>query len=505
MLTFRRLALYTLLLLPIAYVMGITFAERRIIYYLLMAVLLAPVFFVLVVHETLRKKWPRYQHFIVRRGAWLRKILPIIAKVMIWLILLLPTIILVPIGIGLNPWAFAVFGAILLVLLVLQTWRRADYPAWARLDSLLVIIAAVYLALAAMTFTFLGTSASACDRLAASPYLTPLITRGDIDRAPGLDACFPYDVKSDPDADRLFFTLKQKRSGFLKLFFGQEVANDAIGAMPFTKPDFAAAKLILIKGESTARYPQRITVNPQREEIYVVVLDINGRHTIRVISYAGGLFRQQEELVVEFEPIRAYFNNARNELIVLGYEGDVAKYSLDSRRKIFKRHFDNLGFIGMLDTLVPDRYGHRYYASVVSRYFLLFDGNDFDILKQVDVGVPTIGLDYDRKRHRVYAAATFTREILVLDGDTLAVRDRIPTGTTVRELYFDRTRDAIVTAGYADGLLDVYDAETYRRLGRTFVGKLARGIHVEQQTGRVFVTSSCGLFEVDVDRLIAGD
>ncbi len=506
MLTFRRLAFYTLLMLPIAYVMGITFAERRIIYYVAMATILAPVFFGFFLHELLRKKWPRYQHFVVRQSLFIRKILPALTKIVLWLIVIVPTIILVPIGVGLTPWPFVALAAAALALGVLQAWRRADYPQWARIDLLFVAIVAVYLALVAMVFTFLGTSSATCAEIAAGPYLRPLIVAADIERTENLAACFPYDVKSDPAADLLFFTLKQKRSGFLKAFFGQHVANDAIGAMSFSAPDFSRAQLVRIQGQSTGRYPQRITVNPEREEIYVVVLDINGNHAIRIISYADGAFRQQHAVPIDFEPIRTYFNNQLNQLIVLGYEGFVGKYDLQTYRKIFGKRIDGLGFIGMLDTLVPDRYGHRYYASVVSSYFLLLDAGDFGILKKRDVGVPTIGLDYDEKRNRIYTAATFTREILVLDGDTLALLDRIPTGTTVRELYLDRTRDLIVTAGYADGTLDFYDAGSYRRRGRLFVGKLARGIHVERQTGRVFVTSSCGLFEADVDGLlVAGD
>lgn len=504
MLTFRRLAVYTLLIIPLAYVMGITFADRRMMYYLVMGVFLAPVFIAFLLHEAARKKWPRYQRFLVEGGGWFRRLLPFAGKIALIMVMTVPTIILMPIGVGLTPWPFAALALLVLVWGIAQGWLKGVFPKWLRIDMLLVMIVAAYLAVFCMAWTFRGTPASACQALQDSPYLMPIITDTDIQRAPNVAACFPYDVKSDAAADKLFFTLKQKRSGFLKTLGGQRIANDAIGVTSFAHPVFDPQSLLVIRGDSTGRYPQRITVNPERREIYVVVLDINGNHAIRVISYDGG-FRPKQIVPLRFEPIRAYFNNKRNELLVLGYEGDVAKFTLDSYRQTFTRHFDSseLGFIGMLDTLAPDRWGERYYASVVSSYFVMFDAGDFDILKKRDVGVPTIGLDYDRARNRVYAAATLTREILVLDGETLEVRDRIPTGTTVRELYLDRRRGLIVTAGYADGLLDFYDVETFRRRGRVFVGKLARGIHVEQQTGRVFVTSSCGLFEVKVDDLLA--
>jgi hypothetical protein len=500
MLSFRRLALYSALTLPAAYVMGITFADRRIVYYVIIAMFLAPVFVGYLLHETFRKKWPRYQHFLVRRGWWLRKVTPVLGRIALYVILFLPMAILVPIGVGLTPWPFAGLAAVLLAGLVAQFTFGSDYPRVLRLDLILVMIIGVYAAVGAMAFSFLGTPAQVCDQVALGPFLKPVVTRHDIAADPKIDSCFPYDVKSDEDDDKLFFTLKQARSGFIKLPGGQRIANDGIGATSLSDPNFQNAAMIYIQGASTGRYPQRITVNPERREIYVVVLDINGRHSIWIVGYENA-FQVRHVLAVDFEPIRAYFNTATNRLIVLGYEGDVGMYDLDNWDKRMGKRLTDLGFIGMLDTLAPDRYGARYFASVVSRNFLILDSSDLSILHKREIGVPTIGLDYDARRNLVYAAGTLTREIVVLNGDNLEVVDRIPTGTTVRELYLDRTRGLIVTAGYSDGLLDFYDQETRVRRGRIFVGKLARGIHVTG-TGRVFVTSSCGLFEVDVDGLL---
>lgn len=501
MITFRRLFLYAWLMLPVAYVMGITFAERRILFYVLMLLVAAPILLTYLLHVTLRHQWRRYQRFLLRRAGRLRRALPWIARLAQIGMMLVPTLILVPIGIGLTPAVFLALGLLALLWLIVQASLRPRFPGWLRLDVVALMLVFVYAALAAIGSTYFGSSDGACACLADDPALRPIISRDDLAASALVDSCFPYDVKSDPARDRLFFTLKQRRSGFVKSPVRQEIANDAIGMTSFAAPDFAAADLLPILGDSSCRYPQRITVNPQRQEIYVVVLDIDGDHAIYILDYAAGL-RLKHRLAVDFEPIRAYFNERNGDLLVLGYEGVVGRYDLTTYERREFYHLGRLGFIGLLDTLVPNRAGDAYYASVVSPLFLLLDAGNFQIRESARVGVPTIGLDYDPLADRVYAAATLTREILVLNGRTLAIEDRIPTGTTVRELYLDHVRRRLVTAGYADGYLDVYALDSMRRLARVFVGKLARGIHLEEQSGRVFVTSSCGLFEVNVARLL---
>lgn len=500
---FRRLAVYLLLMIPVGYMMGITFAARRMENYLRLGALAGSLLLLYGLHRLARWCVPGYRRFLDRRRETVRRLARIGVAVLLGLWLLIPTMVLVPIGVGLMPRAFLAFGLALLVLFVLQVRRGARYPAWLRLDLPLLMLLLVYATLIVMVFTLLGSSDRTCADVVSSPFLRPIVTRADVEATPLVEDCFPYDVKSDPAHDRLFFTLKQNRSGFIRKIGPQRRANDAICVTSLSSPSFGNATLIPIRGDSTCRYPQRITVNPARQEIYVVVLDLSGAHTIDVVSYADG-FRVKHRLPVDYEPIRVYVDEARGELIVLGYEGMVGVFDIETYERRLFRRYDDLGFIGMLDTLVPTPDGSAFFASVVSPNFLLIDARDFTIRLKRRVGVPTIGLDYDAEHNRVYAAGTLTQEILVLDGETLEPIDRIHTGTTVRELYIDRKRGLVITAGYADGHLDLYDLATHERRARLFIGTLARGIHLERESGRLFVTSSCGLFEVDVDALLAG-
>jgi len=497
------LVLYTLLMLPLAYVMGITSLSRRILYYKAVVTIFAPLIGLFVLDRLFVRIWPFYKRATLPYRHKLAGVLGVVANVLLTATLLFPMAIVGLIGFGLSPIPFVVLAVVLFVALILQFALKARYPKPLRLDIPMIQLFFIYTALAVWAHHYLGSTDAACEQVVSSRYLAPIVTREDIARAPGIESCYPYDVKSDPSADMLFFTLKQKRAGFVKIVGPQRVANDAICATSLSSPRLDSSMIIPIVGESTGAYPQRITVNPDRKEIYVVVLDIDGNHSVKVVSYDGE-WRVVRSIALDYEPIRVYIDRDRARLIILDYEGGVGVYDLETYEQRFFRKLDSIGFFGMIDTIVANRDRSAYYTSVVSQNFLLLDAETFDTLFVRRLGVPTIGLDYDEAANRVYVAGTFSREILVLDGDTLEMVDRIRTGITARELYLHRKRRLIITAGYADGHLDIYDLDGYRRLARLFVGKLARGLHIEQSSGRVFVTSSCGLFEVRLDRLLSG-
>ncbi|MDP8222054.1 MAG: hypothetical protein P9L99_01725 [Candidatus Lernaella stagnicola] len=498
-----RLSVYVALLFPIAYVMGIADAARRLHYYLRIVYFFAPLLALVATHYVLLRKRPAYR-------AWWEQPRPrtaLLVRLAVGLVFLAwlaaPSLMLTIIGYGLQRIAFYILAVGLAGWWIAQWRLRERWPRCVRLDIPLLLLIPTYFGIASIGLTYFGSGDRACQTVAQSPFLTPIISREDIARSGAVDSCFPYDVKSDPVADRLFFTLKQRRSGFLRSWSKKQPANDAVGVTSFSAPDFASARLATVIGEAGGSYPQRITVDPRRKEIHVVVLDRGGAHSVRTYDYTDDTLREVRRLDLDYEPIRVYVDSAKDELIVLGYGGAVGVFPRDGKQPRLFREYDDLGFIGMFDTLVPNRDGSGYFASMVASDVLLLDADDFTIRKRGSVGAPTIGMDYDPAGNRLYAAGTLTREIIVLDGDSLAVLDRIPTETTVRELYLDHRRGLIVTAGYVDGMLDFYDLHDRTRRARLFVGKLARGLHLEPTSGRLFAASSCGLFEVDVDALLA--
>ncbi|MCC6157754.1 MAG: hypothetical protein IT350_06845 [Deltaproteobacteria bacterium] len=501
MLTLRRTLFYCVLLIPIAFYLNLTFLERRLAFYSVLSSLALGFAGIGVGDRIATQRVKKYRTWRVAREATIarlhrRCVLGTIT------ILALPGLGYAPVGYGLYPefsqWLAMVLGVWVLASLVL----RKRMPAEIKPDLPLLILIPALAGIGAMGVNAYGSTDTTCEQVEASPFLRPIITRAQIVDRSEVEDAFPYDVKSDPAADRLFFTLKQRRSGFLKMPWKPAVPNDAIGATSFSSPDFSSAALIPISSESTGTYPQRITVDPGRGRIYVVVLDVDGDHTVRVIEYRNG-FTQLAEIRPGYEPIRVYLDEARNRLLILNYEGAVGVYDRDTFKQTLYRKVSRALFMSLIDTFVHQPERKVYYASSISGEFLMLSEEFLAPLIERNIKIPTIGLDYDPVTDRVYAAGTLTREIAVLNGETLELEKTIPTGTTVRELYLDLNRRLIITAGYTDGRLDLIGLDDHETRASVKLGRLARSIHFETGSGRVFAASGCGLFEVLVNRMLA--
>ncbi|MCL4235838.1 MAG: hypothetical protein KJ042_15110 [Deltaproteobacteria bacterium] len=500
MLTLRRTLFYCVLLFPVAFYLNLTFLERRLAFYSMLSSLALVFAGIWIADRVATKRVEKYRQWRAAREAAIvrlhrRGVLGAIT------VLALPGLSYAPIGYGLYPAFFRWIALVLGVWVLATLALRKRMPAALKPDLPLLVLIPALAGIGSMGVNAYGSTDATCEGIEANPLVRPIVTRRMIVERPEIEDAFPYDVKSDPAADRLFFTLKQRRSGFLKMPWRPEAANDAIGVTSFTEPDFSTATLIPISSDSTGTYPQRITVDAARGRIYVVVLDVDGDHTIRVIDYRNG-FEQVAEIRPGYEPIRVYLDEARNRLLILNYEGAVGVYDRDTFEQTLYRKVSRALFMGLIDTFVHHAERRAYYASSVSGEFLLLSEEFLAPLIERNIKIPTIGLDYDPATDRVYAAGTLTREIAVLNGETLELEKTIPTGTTVRELYLDLKRRLIVTAGYTDGRLDLISLDDHDTRASIEVGRLARSIHLESGTGRVFAASGCGLFEVLVDRML---
>lgn len=510
-----RYYLYVLSLVPWGFALGVTTPERRVFCYLMIGNLLALVILVdasgKVRRRWLRKRvgphleplWQRYgkhrplSHFSNwQEGlSWLGR--RCLDGLIVWFAFL-PGAVYVPVGIGLAPGLY-LLGGLLLGAWLWAQWKRG-LPKLLQLDPVMVGLLPLHLCGVALWLHYAGSSASACAKISKTPHVQALVSRQDLETAEAIEETFPYDVRSD--GNLLFYSLKQRRSGFIPLLAAPEPPNDGLGVLD-RRTGFRRELLLPIESYRGGVYPQRLTVNPSRGEVYAVALDLYGKHHLLVARYSQDLsiWEVAGRIDLAYEPIRTYLTDA-NTLLVLGYEGRASRYELRNGEELAHYLWGDRGRPGVLDTLVPDATGEGYYASVVSSKFHRLRASDFEVMQSVEIGVPTIGLDYDQERNLVYAAGTFTREILVLDGDTLEVLRRRFTGTTVREILYDRERDCIYALGYIGGELDIYDAATLRHQQRVRLGRVARGLHLQRKTGRLFAATSCGIFEVFVDGML---
>jgi hypothetical protein len=105
------------------------------------------------------------------------------------------------------------------------------------------------------------------------------------------------------------------------------------------------------------------------------------------------------------------------------------------------------------------------------------------------------GIDYDRRRDRIYISSAYTGWVYGVDRNTFEVVDKIKTLPFARAVCVDEKRRLILIGNAVDPYLRVYG---YNRvlLAKIFIGKQCREIYQDGASGRIFVGTSLGVSEI---------
>lgn len=498
MLSRRRSIRYALLTLPTGYfverVMGLALIGDGRAQLLPVAMLLLAFLF----DRVAGPRWATYHASVVKLAEtrWVRWL----PTVTLGFVLAEPTVVLLGHAVWLQPVVVgAIVGAVVLAV-VLQRRNSAAWPERARLDPIAVALVACYAGMATYGHVAFGSRESDCRRIEMSPYVVPILTRAQFVDKGEEWACTPDAVGIDAAEDRLIFTLRRWNRGPGRKASVDDTPVDAVGTLSLSDPVLRTDRLIRVGDAGGGASPGRMAVNASRREAYVVFHGDEGRHGVMIVRYASGP-TVRDVIPLNFEPVDVLFDETR--LIVAGRDGVVVTFDLESGRPQRLRNLGDIGFPGYLSRLVHAGDRPQYFASVLSRRFLSLDERSFNTIKVARVGVPTEGVAYDATTSRIYAAAPLTRELLVLDGSSLRMMTRISTRAVIREVIVDEARRIAVATAWSDGQLVVVDLDVSRVVARLTVGRPALDLYFDAGTGRLFVTSSCGLFEVMVDDLLA--
>ena len=114
----------------------------------------------------------------------------------------------------------------------------------------------------------------------------------------------------------------------------------------------------------------------------------------------------------------------------------------------------------------------------------------------------TYGIAYNRRAHLLYVTDPFLGRVWIVSPRDLSLVGSFDATVGAKNIVYDHRRGLFYIGNYLNGHFYVYHGETTRLLGRVDTGKRYRRILVAPRSGRVFVATSRGVFEVDVDRLI---
>jgi len=113
------------------------------------------------------------------------------------------------------------------------------------------------------------------------------------------------------------------------------------------------------------------------------------------------------------------------------------------------------------------------------------------------VPIPTLGIAQDRLHNRYYFTCPFIRLVLEVDGKTFRIRRYYIAGRFPREIAVNERRGLLLVANYGSGTVDAIDLKSWKVYKRFTVGKLVRSLYVDEETGKNFAVSACGVYEID--------
>ncbi|MEW5946135.1 MAG: hypothetical protein AB1742_08055 [bacterium] len=116
--------------------------------------------------------------------------------------------------------------------------------------------------------------------------------------------------------------------------------------------------------------------------------------------------------------------------------------------------------------------------------------------KKVRSPFVTYELESDPFTGDLFAANPAGGRIDVYDGEDLRLRRRYETGFWVRDFQVVPERNLLVAGSYVQGVLDVIDLTTGKRLGRWRPESHIRGVYYDAGSGRVFAACRCGIVEL---------
>jgi len=103
----------------------------------------------------------------------------------------------------------------------------------------------------------------------------------------------------------------------------------------------------------------------------------------------------------------------------------------------------------------------------------------------------------------ILATDPFLGRVWIFDPDSLDIVDSFSAGIGSKNIAWDEPRGLIYIGNYLDGHLHIHDAQTKDEVASINVGQRFRRLLVSPKTGDVFVNTSRGVFQVDVDGLVA--
>ena len=171
-------------------------------------------------------------------------------------------------------------------------------------------------------------------------------------------------------------------------------------------------------------------------------------------------------------------------------------YTLDLNTDRLTRHPLPYRTHRLYDIQLDPGRGHLYLSDWIwGVVYQLRDGDMAPLRHRVLFGMAG-AMALDRTRCELYVARMLYGRIDVLDCATLRTVRRLRAGRGAHEMALSPDSNSLYVVIYFDGTFMEIDRFTGRRLDSFAVGRQTRALYLDPRTGRLFLASKCGVYEV---------
>ncbi len=349
-----------------------------------------------------------------------------------------------------------------------------------------------------------------CRAVNKTEYVRPVWTMADFRRQGFLDGALPYDALFDAGTDTVFATFKNFIS------YGAIVAVDAgsgrLKSHLVTENDRFPGSLF---------YPERLCADKKRRQLYSTTK--SGRNfQLLDIAYSTDSLKLRDRIAFpdvettncEYVPrldtlyviflgppdshIRVLDGTTHSERAALhfGRFGYADYFAVDrARDRIIIPSLDPFNRFSIYEVKGIAQKTHNSVEHEITMNVPIPGGKTFQ------VPVPTLGVALDRRRNRIYFTSPFIKTLIEVDGASFDVTRQMTVGQFPREVAYHEKSGRLIVANYGSGTISVIDVDKWQIIATIYLGKLVRSIYIDPQTGRTFVVTACGIFEIVPDSI----
>lgn len=357
------------------------------------------------------------------------------------------------------------------------------------------------------TYNRMPPPASACSAVSSATGIKTVFSQADFEKYDFLKNTLPYDAAYDPHENALFASFKNL-SGYGAVLR----MNPETGAMTnhvITENDRYPGKMF---------YPERFCIDHERQKLYVTTKS-NNNFQLLSFDYSAGLELDDRIRFPEFETTNCRVDERNGDIYVIFLgppDNHLRLVDGGTHEEKGSMHFGRFGYADYFE--MNKETGRMVFPSLdPANLFAVYDVENylgkgftrhlkkvkvpfriFGLLK-VGIPLPTLGIAANNSTGMLYFTSPFTRHLFEVDPKNFSVTRKMIAGRFPREMVVNDKTGILLVANYGDGTVDAIDLKYWKRLATINVGKLVRSITVDQETGRTYAVSACGINELDMD------